>query len=83
MAYGAYKDLPRKTASDDEAYAIASTPKYDQYQRGLASIVYKFFDKNLELRGTTTNEGTGIISEDQQLANELCRPITRKFGGAK
>ena len=47
--YGDFKDLKRRTQSDkvlkNKAFAIASNPKYDGYQRGLASVVYKFFDK--------------------------------------
>ena len=47
MAYGYFKDLTRRTASDkilrDKAFNIAKNPKYDGYQRGLASMVYKFF----------------------------------------
>ena len=43
------KDLARRTAADkvlkDKAFKIASNPKYDGYQRGLASMVYKFFNK--------------------------------------
>ena len=49
MAFRDFEDLPRRTASDkilrDEAFNIAKNPKYDEYQRGLASMVYKFFDK--------------------------------------
>ena len=49
MAYGDFKDLKRRTASDkilkDKAFNIAKNPKYGRYQRGLASMVYKFFDK--------------------------------------
>ena len=49
MAYGKTKDLVKRTQSDtvliDKAFKIASNPKYDVYQRGLASIVYKLFDK--------------------------------------
>ena len=49
MAYGDFKDLARRKASDktlrDKAFNIANTLKYDRYQRGLASMVYKFFDK--------------------------------------
>ena len=49
MAYGDFKDLARRTTSDkvlrDKAFNIAKNPKYDGYQRGLASMVYKFFDK--------------------------------------
>ena len=47
MAYGDFKDLKRRTASDkmlrEKAFNIAKNPKYDGYQRGLASVVYKFF----------------------------------------
>ena len=49
MAYGDFKDLARRTASDkvlgDKAFNIAKSPKYGGYQRGLPSMVYKFFDK--------------------------------------
>ena len=49
MAYGDFKDLARRTASDkvwrDKAFNIAKNPKYDGYQTGLASLVQKFFDK--------------------------------------
>ena len=76
MAYGKAKDLVRRTQSDkvlrDKAFKIASDPKYDGYQRGLASMVYKFFDKK--------SSGSGIINEaNYQLANELHKPIIRKF----
>ena len=51
MAYRDFKDLTIRTASDnkwrDKAFDIAKNPKYDGYQRGLASLVYKFFDKKL------------------------------------
>ena len=49
MAYWEFKDLSRKTASDkllrDKAFNIAKNPKNNGYQRGLASMAYKFFDK--------------------------------------
>ena len=49
MAHGDFKDLARRTASDkilgDKAFNIAKSPKYGGYQRGLPSMVYKFFDK--------------------------------------
>ena len=49
MAYGDFKDLKGRIAFDkiliDKAFNIAKNPKYDGYQRGLASMVYKFFDK--------------------------------------
>ena len=53
MAYGDFKDLARRTASEialkDKAFNIAKNPKYDGYQRGLASVVYNFFDKKPQL----------------------------------
>ena len=77
-AFGDFKDLERKTRSDevlkDKAFKVASNPKYDGYQRSLASMVYKFFGKK--------SKGSGIkneIKESQQLANELHKPIIRKF----
>ena len=49
MAYGNFKDLSRRTASDkvlrDKAFNIAKNQKYDEYQRSFASMLYKFFDK--------------------------------------
>ena len=49
MTYGDFKDLKKRKASDkilsDKTFNIAKNPKYDGYQRGLSSIVYKFFDK--------------------------------------
>ena len=51
MAYGDFKGLTRITGSDkilnDNAFNIAKNLKYDGYQRGLALMVHKFFDKNL------------------------------------
>ena len=53
MAYGRSKDLVKRTQSDkvlkNKAFKIASDPKYDGYQRGLASMIYKFFNKKSEL----------------------------------
>ena len=76
MAYGKSKDLIKRTQSDkvlkDKAFKIANNPNHDGYQRGLASMVYKFFDKK--------SKGSGIINEpNYQLANELHKPIIRKF----
>ena len=46
VTYGKYKDLNKKTQSDkvlkDKVFEIASNPKYDGYQRGLASMVQQF-----------------------------------------
>ena len=76
MAYGKSKDLAKRTQSDkflrDKAFKIAIDRKYDAYQRGSASMVYKFFDKK--------SRGSGIVNEpNYQLANELNKPIIRKF----
>ena len=79
MAYGDFKDLARRTASDkflrDKAFNIAKNPKYDGYQRGLASMVYKFFDKKSAGSGVANNE----IKQNLQLAEELHKPILRKL----
>ena len=54
MTHGKSKDLANRTQSDkvfrDKAFKIASDPKYDEYQRGLASMVYKVFDKKSAIR---------------------------------
>ena len=81
MTYGKPKDLVKRTQSDkvskDEAFKIASDPKYDGYQSGLASMVYKFFDKKSALLNKSS--GSGIANEpNYQLANELHKPIIRK-----
>ena len=50
MAYEDFKDIARRTASDKvlryKAFDIAKNPKYDEYPRGIASMVYKLFDKD-------------------------------------
>ena len=60
MAYGDFKDLKRRTASDkilrDKAFNIAKNPKYDGYQRGLASMVYNFFYKKSKGSNIANNE---------------------------
>ena len=78
MAYGDFKDLVRRTASDkilrDKAFNIAKNPKYDGYQRGLASMVYKFFDKK--------SKGSGVsieVKSSEQSAEESHKPIIRNF----
>ena len=59
MAYGDFKDLARRTAADkvlrDKAFNIAKDPRYNGYQRGWASMAYKFFDKK--------SRGGGIKNE--------------------
>ena len=70
------KHLVKRSQSDkvlkDKAFRIAMDPKYDGYQRGLASMVYKFFNKK--------SSGSNIVNEPNcQLANELHKPIIRTF----
>ena len=72
----AKKDLVKRILSDkvlkDDAFKIARYLKYDGYQRGLASMVYNFFDRK--------SSGSGIVNEpNYQLANEFHKPIIRKF----
>ena len=70
-----------ETAADnvsrDKAFNIAKNPKYDGYQRGLASIVYKSFDKKTKGSGITL--GNKSIPQNGQLAEELHKPVIRKF----
>ena len=77
MAYGDFKDLTKRTIADkvliDKAFNIASDQKHDGYQRGLALMVYKFFDKKSQGSGLANNK------ENIQLADELHEPIIRKF----
>ena len=78
-AYSDSKDLPKRTAADkvlrEKAFNIANIPKYDGYQRGLASMVYKSFDEK--------SKGSGIAikptTQNEQLAEKLHKPIIRKF----
>ena len=60
----------------DRAFEIASDPKYDGYQRGLASMVYKFFDKK--------SSGSGISNVNNvKLADELHKPVIKNFSKRK
>ena len=72
-----YKDFPRRTTSDivlrDRSFNIPKNPKYDEYKRGPALMVYNFIDKKYS--GGTIN--TEIIS-NEQLAEELHKPIIKK-----
>ena len=77
MAYGDFKELAKRTAAakvlHDKAFNIAKNPKYDEYQRRLASMVYKFFDKK------SSGSGAKSMPQNQQLVEELHKPIIRKF----
>ena len=79
MAYGDFKDLARRKASHkvlrDKTFNIAKNSKYDGYQRGLASMVYKCFDNKTAGIGVANNE----IKQNLPLAEELHKPIIKKF----
>ena len=97
MAYGDFKDLTRITASDkilrEKVFNIAKNPKYDGYQRELASMVYKFFDKKTSATSAWSKtsakranrnkfSGSGIKNKNilnKEVAEELHKPIIRKF----
>ena len=76
-AYIDFKDIKNRTAADkilrDKAYKIAKDPKYYGSQRGLASMVYTFFDKKI------AGSGVKSIPQNEQLAEELHKPNIRKF----
>ena len=78
MAYGDFKDLTRRTASDKilrvKAFNIAKNPKYDRYERELLAMVYKLFGKKTS-GVTVKNENIS----NKELAEELQKPIIRKF----
>ena len=79
-AYADHKDLINRTEADKvlrgKAYDIASNPEYDGYQRGLASMVYKFFEKK--------SMGSGIVRDNSSIsADELHKPNINKFNKRK
>ena len=90
---GDFKDLKRRANSDkvlrDKAFNIAKIPKYDGYQRGVAYMVYKFFNKksasltNKSISGSSIvnnddNNNNNDIKQNHQLAKELHKPIIKK-----
>ena len=89
MAYGDFKDLARRTAADkvlkDKAINIAKDPKYDGYQRGLASMIYTFFNKK------TSGSGVKSIPQKerplglsmQELAEEFINQLLENLKKAK
>ena len=91
-AYADHKDLINRTKSDkvlrDKAYNIASNPEHDGYQRGLASMVYKFFDKKSAAErsslkrmgnGINTTKSSSLERNSSILADELHKPVIKKF----
>ena len=97
-AYADHKDLINRTKSDkvlrDKAYNIGSNPEYDRYQKGLASMVYKFFDKKSIGSGTAkpsslerivkdTAKPSSVERSSSILADELHKPVIKKFNKRK
>ena len=81
-AYAKYKDVEKTLISDQKlrnsAYDIASNPVHDGYQRGLASMVYKFYDSKVAPLDKKAMSGKGM-GNNKILAEELHKPVIRKF----
>ena len=98
-AYAKYKDVENKLISDQKlrnnGYDIASNPKYDGYQRGLVSMVYKFFDskvapldkKTMSSKGnakhTAKPSSLKRTENNKILAEKLHKPVIKKFNKRK
>ena len=98
-SYAKYKDVENRLISDkklrNSAYDIASNPKYDGYQRGLASMVYKVFDSKVAPLDKKTMSGKGNakhtakpsslerMKNNKILAEELHKPVIKKFNKRK
>ena len=98
-AYADHKDLINRIEADkvlrDKAFDMASNPEYDGYQRGLASMIYKFFDKKATAEPSSLERsakhvmGSGIKKDTTKssslerssliLVDELHKPVIRKF----
>ena len=84
MAYWDFKDSAKRPASDkvlrEKAFNIAKNSKFDGYQRGLASMVYKFIDKKSAGSGVNThiNNERPLDLAMQKLAEEMHKPIIKK-----
>ena len=86
MAYGDFKDSTRRIASDKilpgKAFNIAKNPKYDEYQRGLPSMVYNVFGKKTFVGAVTLGNKSAIRNKtmsNKDLAEDLHKPIIRNF----
>ena len=98
-AYAKYKDVENRLISDQKlrnsAYDIASNPKYDGYQRRLASMLYKFFDSKVAPLDKKPMSGKGNAKHtakpsslertgnDKILVEELHKPVIKKFNKRK
>ena len=84
MAHGDFKDLVKRTGSEkvlrDKAFNITKNIKYDGYQRGLASMIYKFFDKKSTSLADKSTKGSSVaVLRNEQLPKELHKPIIKKI----
>ena len=83
MAYGDFKYISRKTASNkvlhDKGFSFAKNGKYDGYQRVLASMVYKCFNQKTSGSNTPGNAIKSKILQNKELAKELHKQSIRKF----
>ena len=79
MAQRNFKNLARRTQSDklltNKACNIAKNSKYGRYQGGLASMVYKFFDKKKSSGSSINNE----IKQNEEFSEEFHKPIIKEF----
>ena len=94
-AYAKYKDVENRLISDQKlrnsAYDIASNPKYDGYQRGLARMVYNFFDskvasldkKTMSGKSNAKHSSLERTGNNKILADELHKPVIKKFNKRK
>ena len=90
MAYEDFKDLTRRTVFDkilrDKVFNVATNSKYDGYQHGLVSMVYKFFDKKTSassIKNENISNKHPLDLATRELAEELHKPIIMKFGKRK
>ena len=90
MAYEDFKDLTRRTVFDkilcDKVFKVAKNSEYGGYQHGLVSMVYKFFDKKTSassIKNENISNKRPLDLATQELAEELHKPIIRKFGKRK
>ena len=70
----------------DKTFSVGKIPKYDGYNRCLASVVYKFVAKRSGSLADTSVPGKGVKSKiipNQQLAKDLYKSVIRKFKKAK
>ena len=90
MAYEDFKDLTRRTVFDkilrDKVFNVATNSKYDGYQHGLVSMVYKFFDKKTSassIKNENISNKHPLDLVTRELAEELHKPIIMKSGKRK